>query len=131
MSPSAPAKSTDSYRSDARANMSNGMIYTIDELMELRHVECTQPAKLVNCSPVLRKLLRQNLQPLSSFALYPPMHMDLLSKSSETVQSRIRQFQNSRGRHSTRSVEDFNPRNGCYQQQNGESYSFMYLFLCH
>lgn len=127
MSPLAPTKSNLSYQSDSSENSANGnsstesievprKMYTINELMYLRNIDCMQPAKFFN-TPVINDILRQDLDHTPAHTMFPQMQMDLQHKPNDSIQNRFRQFHNQRNRHSARSIEELNPRNGSYAQK--------------
>lgn len=127
MSPLAPTKSSVSYRSDSSDNLSNAKssvesiemsrkIYSINELMGLRNVDSAQPAKLFD-TPIVNEILRRDLDLMPTYILFPQMKMDFLPKPNDSIQNRLRQFQNQRNRHSARSTEELNPRNGSHSQK--------------
>lgn len=145
MSPLAPSKLNLSYQSDSSDNSRNGnsstesievsrKMYTINELMYLRNIDCMQPAKFFN-TPVINDILRPDLDHMPAYTLFPPMQMDFLPKPNDSVQNRFRQFHNQRIRHSARSIEELNPRNGSYPQKrhnrhnNGKSWRYCVSFF--
>lgn len=125
MSPLAPSKSTISCRSnnstdDNSQSTSNieslkmsRKIYSISELMKLRTIDCMQPAKMFN-TPVLNDILRQDQPTCTTSSLFPQMQIDFLPKPVDSIQTRLHQFRN---RHSARSIEELNPKNGTHSSK--------------
>lgn len=100
-------------------------MYTINELMKLRNIECMQPAKLFD-TPIVGEILRQDLDQMPTYMACPKF--DFSSKPNDSIQNRLRQFQHQRNRHHVRSTEDLNSRNGSHQQKrhnrhNGHSHT--------
>lgn len=134
MSPLAPTKTTFSCLSGSSDSLSNShsstesveisrKMYSINELMKMRNIDCQQPAKMFN-TPIINEILRRDLDHMPELIMCPQLEMDFM-KPHDNIQNRLRQFQ--RNRHSARSIDESHSRNGTYpskrhnRHNNGES----------